>query len=262
MENISLKIRPVNHGTKKSDKNGYCGPAVLSILTGMTTAESAKVINASNGNFNRYIKSTSTRMMSKAFSVCGIDMAEKIKIPKHIKTLDKWLDDTEYSRKDNMYLVSSGHHWIIIQGNNYVCGMTENIINMKTTENKYVKKMKRTHLQEIYLLESYSKGVNIPTKLLSKDKSKIKAHNKVYNKVKAFQKKHPELKLSYAIETGWSEKTYHVGSETIEKIADDNPQIDNYRDNRYSMVYSWGEVLEEFHCFRDYYNKHKHLEVK
>ena len=102
MENISLKIRPVNHGTKKSDKNGYCGPAVLSILTGMTTAESAKVINASNGNFNRYIKSTSTRMMSKAFSACGIDMAEKIKIPKHIKTLDKWLDDTEYSRKDNM----------------------------------------------------------------------------------------------------------------------------------------------------------------
>lgn len=262
MENISLKIRPVNHGTKKSDKNGYCGPAVLSILTGMTTAESAKVINASNGNLKRYIKGTSTRQMRKAFSVCGIDMVEKIKIPKHIKTLDKWLDDTEHSRKDNMYLVSSGHHWLIIQGNNYVCGMTKNIINMITSENTYVKKMKRTHVKKIHLLKSFSKGVKIPTNLLSKDKSKIKAHNKVYNKVKAFQKKHPELKLSYDIEIWDSEKTYYVDSDTTEKIADANPQIDDYRNERYSMVYSWDEVLEEFHFFRDYYNEHKHLEVK
>ena len=71
--------------------------------------------------------------MSNGFFACGIDMA-KIKIPKNIKTLDKWLDDTEYSRKDNIYLVASGGHWIIIQGNNYVCGMTKNIINMKTEE--------------------------------------------------------------------------------------------------------------------------------
>ena len=254
----TLKIRPVNHGTKKSDKNGYCGPAVISILTGMTTAQSAKVINASNGNLKHYIKSTSTREMSKAFSACGIDMAEKIKIPKHIKTLNKWLDDTEYSRKDDMYLVSSGYHWLIIQGNNYVCGMTENIINMKTKNNTYLNEMKRTHLQEIFLLESFSKGFNIPHYLLIKDKDKIKP----YNKVKAFQKKHPELKLSYQIETYDTEKSYFVGSDTIEKISDTNPQIDDYRNQRYHMVYSWGEVLEEFHFFKDYYNKHKHLEEK
>ena len=249
-----LKIRSVNHGTKISHRNGYCGPAVLSILTGMTTAESAKIINASNGNLKHYIKATSTREMRKAFSVCGIDMAE-IKIPKHIKTLDKWLDDTEYSRKDNMYLASSGHHWLIIQGYNYVCGMTENIINMEKEKNTYVKKIRRAHLQEIYLLESYSKGVKIPTDLLSKDKDKIKP----YNKVKVFQKKHPELKLSYDVETYDSEKIYYVGSDTIEKIADDNPQIDDYRDERYHIVYSWDEVLEEFSFFKDYYYKHKHL---
>ena len=254
----TLKIRPVNHGTKKSDKNGYCGPAVLSILTGMTTSESAKVINASNGNLKHYIKATSTREMSKAFSVCGIDMAEKIKLPKHIRTLYKWLDDTEHSRKDNMYLVSSGYHWIIIQGNNYVCGMSENIINMKTSENRYVKKMKRTHLQEIYLLESYSRGVKIPAHLFIKNKNKIKP----YNKVKAFQKKYPELKLSYSIDTYDSEKIYYVGSDTLEKIADANPQIDDYRDERYHIVYSWDEVLEEFDFFIDYYIKHKHLGVK
>jgi hypothetical protein len=253
----TLKIRPVNHGTKKSDWNGYCGPSVISILTGMTTAESAKVINASNGNLKHYVKATNIWEMSNGFFACGIDMA-KIKIPKNIKTLNKWLDDTEYSRKDNIYLVASSNHWLIIQGNNYVCGMTKNIINMKTSENTFVNKMRRTHLQEIYLLKSSSKGVKIPAHLLIKDKSKIKP----YNKVKAFQKKHPELKLSYDVETFDSEKTYFVGSDTLEKIADNNPQIDDYRDERYHIVYSWDEVLEEFHYFRDYYNKHKHLEVK
>ena len=122
-----------------------------------------------------------------------------------------------------MYLASSGHHWLIIQGNNYVCGMTENIINMEKEKNTYVKKIRRTHLQEIYLLESYSKGVKIPTDLLSKD------------------------------------KIYYVGSDTLEKIADSNPQIDDYRDERYHIVYSWDEVLEEFSFFKDYYYKHKHL---
>ena len=71
-----------------------------------------------------------------------------------------------------------------------------------------------------------------------------------------------ELKLSYSIDTYDSEKIYYVGSDTLEKIADSNPQIDDYRDERYHIVYSWDEVLEEFHYFRDYYNKHKHFEVK
>ena len=253
----TLKIRPVNHGTKKSDKNGYCGPSVISILTGMTTAESAKVINSFYVKRKRYIKATNMWEISNGFFACGIDMA-KIKIPKNIKTLDKWLDDTEYSRKDNIYLIASGGHWIIIQGNNYVCSMTKNIINMETENNTYVNQARRTHLRDVYILKSFSKGVKIPAHLFIKNKNKIKP----YNKVKAFQKKYPELKLSYSIDTYDSEKIYYVGSDTLEKIADSNPQIDDYRDERYHIVYSWDEVLEEFHYFRDYYNKHKHLEVK
>tara|TARA_R110002095_G_scaffold67386_5_gene57298 strand:- start:7453 stop:7863 length:411 start_codon:yes stop_codon:yes gene_type:complete len=136
--------------------------------------------------------------------------------------------------------------------------MTKNIINMKTSENTFVNKMRRTNLQEIYLLKSSSKGVKIPAHLFIKNKDKIKP----YNKVKAFQKKYPELKLSYEIDTSDPEKIYYVGSETLEKIADNNPQIDDYRDERYHIVYSWDEVLEEFDFFIDYYIKHKHLEVK
>ena len=34
-----LKMRAINHGTRKADKNRYCGPAVISSLTGITTAE-------------------------------------------------------------------------------------------------------------------------------------------------------------------------------------------------------------------------------
>jgi hypothetical protein len=36
MKNINIK--PVNHGTTKADKNRYCGPSAISIITGMTTA--------------------------------------------------------------------------------------------------------------------------------------------------------------------------------------------------------------------------------
>ena len=123
----TLKIRPVNHGTKKSDKNGYCGPSVISILTGMTTAESAKVINSFYVKRKRYIKATNMWEISNGFFACGIDMA-KIKIPKNIKTLDKWLDDTEYSRKDNIYLVVSSFMFTAVLLASYFSISSENAV--------------------------------------------------------------------------------------------------------------------------------------
>ena len=44
-----LTLNSVNHGTAKRDKNRYCGPAVISALTGITTAEAARRIREHTG---------------------------------------------------------------------------------------------------------------------------------------------------------------------------------------------------------------------
>ena len=42
-----IKIKAVNNST--SDVNNYCGPAVISAVTGMTTGEAARLIRHVSG---------------------------------------------------------------------------------------------------------------------------------------------------------------------------------------------------------------------
>ena len=66
-----LKIKSINHGETKADKNRYCGPAVISAITGMTTGEAARLIRHVSGR--KSIKGSSVWEVTRSLEMCNVD---------------------------------------------------------------------------------------------------------------------------------------------------------------------------------------------
>jgi hypothetical protein len=121
-----LKIKSVNHGETKSDRNGYCGPAVISAITGMTTGEAARLIRHVGGR--RAIMGSYTWEILRALELCGIDANYKsfgLKLGrKRGPTLAGWLKATVKERTaDRVFLIVAGWHFQLVQGRRIVCGV-------------------------------------------------------------------------------------------------------------------------------------------
>lgn len=143
-----MKIHPVKN--VKGDSNRYCGPAALSIVTGMTTGEAARLLRAQSGKAS--IKGTSSGQMARAFKSCGVTMKTVWIKPAEAKvrtkrdpfdgrvigtytetrpTLTQWLKDSQSIRTTGrVFLVSAGHHWQIITGRRFCCGIVKEIISI------------------------------------------------------------------------------------------------------------------------------------
>ena len=67
-----LTLNSVNHGTTKRDKTRFCGPAVISALTGITTGEAARRIREHTGR--RQITGTWGDEIKPVFADLGILM--------------------------------------------------------------------------------------------------------------------------------------------------------------------------------------------
>ena len=154
-----LKIKPVNHGTTKADRNRYCGAAVVSAITGMTTGEAARLVRHLSGV--RSVKGTSTRQIRDAFAACGVQFTPRsygMRLNRtNGVTLAGWLKGTvKYRNAERVFLVVAGHHWQLVQGRRYVCGLTCEIVSIK---DKRVKR--RARVSEVYELTSPD-GMVIP----------------------------------------------------------------------------------------------------
>ena len=114
-----LKIKPVNHGTTKADRNRYCGAAVVSAITGMTTGEAARLVRHRSGV--RRVPGTSTRQIRDAFAACGVQLTPRSYGMRRNRTngvtLAGWLKGTvKYRNAERVFLVVAGHHWQLVQG--------------------------------------------------------------------------------------------------------------------------------------------------
>jgi hypothetical protein len=123
-----MKLHPVNH---VSDKNRYCGPAVISAITGMRTGEAARLIRAMTGG--TCVMGTHDFELREAFKRCGVEM-------RHIRTppagdrltLADWLRQSHQARTaGRVFLLAAGNHWQLISCNRYVCGLTREIVDVK-----------------------------------------------------------------------------------------------------------------------------------
>ena len=151
-----LTLNSVNHGTTKRDKNRYCGPAVISALTGITTAEAARRIREHTGR--RQITGTWGDEIKPVFADLGVRMTparfdafdgslrpdlliEMLSVETQRQheadqrgsamTFAAWLKATEGERTgDQVFLLTSGKHWVLVQRDSFVCGLTGDVVSV------------------------------------------------------------------------------------------------------------------------------------
>ena len=150
----NLRIKPVNHGSSKRDKNRFCGPAVISAITGMTTGEAAAQLRRVTGR--RMITGTGTTELMEVLSYSGIRMRD-VRHYWDVKfnrtdgvTLAGWLKASVKDRDaKSVFLVVAGWHWQLVQGRRYVCGLTGDIVSIR---DKRVKR--RARVAEVFELHA------------------------------------------------------------------------------------------------------------
>ena len=124
--------------------NRYCGPAVVSFLTGIETDDAAALIRSKSGQ--RAIRGTSTRALLAALAACGIKAERRQGYAR--RTLAAWLQLTVDERTaGRMWLVVAGHHFQLVSGRRYACSMVAEVCSVR---DKRVKR--RARVAEVFEL--------------------------------------------------------------------------------------------------------------
>lgn len=124
------KLRPVKRAAR--GHNRFCGPAALSIIAGVDTAEAAAVIR--HVSKTRSVKGTTNWELLRSLSLLGFKATSVAKVDplnrKSNPTLAAWLKSDERNGQD-LYLVSAGYHWQVVQGRRFCCGITGEIVSIR-----------------------------------------------------------------------------------------------------------------------------------
>lgn len=148
-----MKIKPVTHIS--TDRNRYCGPAVISAVTGMNSGEAARLIRSVSGQ--RAVRGAHTTHVRRALTLCGISSYIVYTPLERKPTLAQWLKNSKERRTTGrVYLVIAGNHFQLVEGRRYVCGRTRDIVSIK---DKQVKR--RARVEEVYELRADGK-ITIP----------------------------------------------------------------------------------------------------
>lgn len=142
----ALKLRAVNRG-----RNRFCGPAVVSSLTGMDTDEASRAIRRVTGKSSTM--GTTDGALIATLRQYGIvaSVVEhwRYKKPKQRPTVAQWLRASVKLRTSGrIFLLSAGHHWQLISGRRFVCGITREIVSIRDA-----KAGRRRRVKSVWLLE-------------------------------------------------------------------------------------------------------------
>lgn len=238
-----LKIKPVNHGTTKADVNRYCGAAVVSAITGMTTGEAARLVRHLSGV--RSVKGTSTRQIRDAFNACGIQFKSRsygMRLNRtNGVTLAGWLKGSvKHRNAERVFLIVAGHHWQLVQGRRYVCGITKDIVSIK---DKKVKR--RARVSEVYELQLMTASGKIKIPEISK-KPKNPNSGATASKARRLAK---ELGIEIEIEHYHSEglRRYWLGG-----YAEGDGDYVDLGVIETHFADSWSEVVEILQAIKDH----------
>lgn len=155
-----MKIHPVTH--EKGNANRFCGPSAISAITGMPTGDAARLIRIVSGK--RSIKGTGDSEIRRALARCNVSTrpihapwwVDGRKPHKNAPTLAGWFKQTVEQRSNGrVFLIVAGHHWQVVSGRRYVCGLVEKIVSITA---KGVKR--RAKVQRVY--EVTSTGIKVP----------------------------------------------------------------------------------------------------
>lgn len=143
-----LKLQDVNHGELILDKNTFCGPSVISSLTGKTTGECARILCDITGKSR--ITGVHTWAVLMALRREGITNI-RLDLPSSGEhrnlTIASWLLQTHGTRQGRVFLMIAGRHFQLISGSNFVCGITNRIVHTR-----HSKVGRRRHVESVYEL--------------------------------------------------------------------------------------------------------------
>ena len=148
---MTVSIKPVKPAAK--GHNRFCGPAALSIIAGVDTAEAAAVIRFA-GN-KKCVMGTHDWDMVKALRLLGYKATSTGRFdndnPKSNPTLAAWLKSDKRNGQ-TLYLVAAGNHWQVVQGRRYCCGLTKAIVSIRDEKVK-----RRARVTSVYAIEQERK---------------------------------------------------------------------------------------------------------
>ena len=233
---MPLKIKPINHGVTKADRNRYCGPSVISAITGMTTGEAARLIRHVGGR--KSVKGSSTWEVKRSLDLCGIESKRTtfgltLGRSKGV-TLAGWLKGTVKERTaDRVFLIVAGWHWQLVQGRRYVCGIVGDVVSIKDKKIK-----RRARVAEVYELTSIGK-ITTPSEA-TKPKQTT---NNFRGKAQRLAKK---MGMEISIErTGYGDNSYWIDYEGEDDYVDLGV-IEGH------CSYDWYEVLDKLEEIEEY----------
>ena len=251
MKNINIK--PVNHGTTKADKNRYCGPSVISAVTGMTTGEAARLLRHVSGR--KAIKGSSVRDVTSALEMCNIKctyQAFGLKLGRSKgPTLAAWLRHTVKERTaKRVFLIVAGWHWQVVQGKRIVCGILKEPTSVR---DKRVKR--RARVANVYELSSLG-TLQIPAEA-RKPKRSASPEASDYTQAKRLAKK---LDLVIELDQIGPSRKYDVQKWIVDyKDVGENGEELDFADMGVidgHCSYDWSEVLWKLDEIQEYRNTH------
>ena len=154
MHKMQLKINPVK---SVPGGNRYCGPAVVSSILNVDTKTSAFLLRYRNNR--KKITGTAPDWIKNVFNDCNINMDLIESYGRYGKrftgtwrkppTLNQWLEKMlpTMIETNNVYLLIARNHWQLVQGTNYVCGQTKDIVPLDDPRVK-----RRAQVNAVYLL--------------------------------------------------------------------------------------------------------------
>jgi hypothetical protein len=105
----------VTRPAAKGRHNNYCGPAALSIITGMDTASAAERLRAITGR--HAIRGIYTHELVSALDKEGYRVLRYRVQPEGVHTLARWLRLSRWRRRpDVYYLLVVARHFIVLKG--------------------------------------------------------------------------------------------------------------------------------------------------
>jgi hypothetical protein len=125
---VNMHLQPV---IKKPNGNRWCGPAVVSSLMGIDTDHAARLIRQVTGKAN--CTRTTHSVIMETLMRAGFRLDVKlIRGSRDGITLAQWLRDSKDARgQGRVFLVAAGSHWQLIEGDQYVCGLTKDVVTLR-----------------------------------------------------------------------------------------------------------------------------------
>ena len=240
-----MKIKAVNNST--SDVNNYCGPAVISAVTGMTTGEAARLIRHVSGQ--KMVKGSHTFHVLRALSLCNIQNVKTTVVTR--PTLAQWLKGSKDIRTSGrVFLIVAGHHFQLVEGRRYVCGRTRDIVSVRS---KLVKR--RCRVETVHELVREGK-IQIP------NAARKPVDHAASDRAKA-QRLAKKMDVKINIERVSSYFGY--GSPFSQYWVEDYKDVDakgEFIDFSHEGIidghcaYDWGEVLDKLDAIAEYRKEH------